>query len=110
MTNRYRVLGQLVPAANTPSTLYTVPAGNSAVISTISVCNLLDYANTTVSIAVCPGGAALSNQHYIAYNLPLPAADTIALTIGVTMAATDTISVSSVSGNVAFNLFGSEVY
>ena len=110
MPNRYRVLGQLVPAATTLSTLYTVPAANSAVISTINICNLQASANTTVRIAVRPAGAGISNEHYIAYELPIPAADSVALTMGVTMAATDVMSVYSTSGNVAFNLFGSEVY
>lgn len=110
MANRYRVLGQLVPAATTLSTLYTVPAANSAVISTLNICNLQTTANTTVRIAVRPSGASISNEHYIAYELPIPAADSVALTMGITMAATDVISVYSTSGNVAFNLFGSEVY
>jgi hypothetical protein len=110
MANQYKVLGQVVPAATTLSTLYTVPAANSAVISTLTICNLANNANTTVRIAVRPGAAAISSQHYVAYELPLPAADSIALTLGITMAASDVISVYSTSGNVAFNLFGSEVY
>lgn len=110
MPNRYKVLGQLVPAATTLSTLYTVPAGNSAVISTLTVCNLANNANTTVRVAIQPGAASISNHHYVAYELPLPAADSIALTMGITMATSDVISVYSTSGNVSFNLFGSEVY
>ena len=39
MATTYRVLGQSNPAATTATTLYTVPAATSAVISTINICN-----------------------------------------------------------------------
>jgi|688.fasta_scaffold861632_2 hypothetical protein len=105
----YKVLGQSQPAATTLTTLYTVPASTSAVVSTINICNLQNNANTTVRIAVRPGGATITNQHYIVYELPVPAADSVALTMGVTLAATDVVSVYSTSGSVSFALFGSEI-
>ena len=39
MATTYKVLGQSNPAATTATTLYTVGAGKSAVVSTITVCN-----------------------------------------------------------------------
>jgi len=39
MPINYKVLGQSNPAATTATTLYTVPAGTQAVVSTIAVCN-----------------------------------------------------------------------
>jgi hypothetical protein len=39
MATTYKVLGQLNPAATTPTTLYTVPASTSTVVSTITICN-----------------------------------------------------------------------
>jgi len=110
MPNTYKVLGQIVPAAATLTTLYTCPSANSAVISTLTVCNLQNNANTTVRVAVRPSAAVISSHHYVAYDLPLPAADSIALTLGITLAASDVVSVYSASGSVSFNLFGSEVY
>jgi hypothetical protein len=36
--------------------------------------------------------------------------DTIFLTLGVTMAATDTIRINSTNANTSFAAFGSEIY
>jgi hypothetical protein len=46
---------------------------------------------------------------YLAYDAALPANDTATLTLGVTLAATDVISVYAASANVAFSAFGVEV-
>lgn len=109
MTISYKVLGQANPSATTNTTLYTVPAGNSAVISTITICNLAG-AQANFRIAVRPGGASLSNQHYINYDTPVPASDQISLTIGMTLAATDVVTVYANTATVSFNIFGSEIY
>ena len=109
MTTVYKVLGQLNPTANTLSTLYTVPASNSAVISTVTVANL-DTNAATFSLAIRPAGAAISNKHYINYNASLAGSDTITATIGITMSATDVLSVNASSALIAFSAFGSEIY
>lgn len=103
----YRVLGQAAPAATTPTTLYTVPAATSAVVSTLSIANL--GVSTTYQVAVRPAGAALANQHYLAYDVPINANDAVMLTLGVTLAATDVVTVYSGTANLAFSLFGSEL-
>ena len=56
-----------------------------------------------------PAGAAIATQHYIAYNLPVSQNDTVFLTLGLTLATTDVVSVYSSTATVAFSLFGSEV-
>jgi hypothetical protein len=38
-------------------------------------------------------GATLANEHYIAYGATCPANDMIALTLGLTLAATDVVTV-----------------
>jgi len=101
-------LGQINPAANTQTTIYTVPAATSTIVSTVSICNTNSLA-TSFSLAVQPQGAALARQHYINFNTPLPANDTITLTIGMTLGNTDVISANAASGNVAFSVFGSEI-
>ena len=53
MTQAYKVLGQISPTANTLSNVYTVPASNAAVISTITICNQT-ASNASYSIAVAP--------------------------------------------------------
>ena len=104
----YKVLGQVKPSANTLTTAYSTPAGSSAVISTIVVTNL-GPTSTTYRIAIRIAGAAISDKDYIAYDISLPTLDSIALTLGVTLAATDVVSVMSYSGLVNFNIFGSEI-
>lgn len=103
----YRVLGRVAPAAATTTSLYTA-TNVSAVISTLSICNQ-SSSNSTYTIAVRPGDAVLSPKHYIAYNASIPAQDTVALTIGITLAATDVISVIAGNSSTSFNLFGSEI-
>jgi len=107
MASSYRVLGQSNPGATTLTSLYTVPAATSAVCSTLSVCNLSTAASFRV--AVRPAGASIANQHYIVYDSVLSANDTVFLTLGISLAATDVVSVYSSTANLVFNLFGSEI-
>jgi len=109
MTIAYKVLGQIAPASNTQTNIYVTPTGNSTVVSTITVCNQ-STSGTTFCIAVQRSGAALSSQHYVNFNTPLPGNDTITLTLGITMGATDILSANSASGSVSFSAFGSEIY
>lgn len=106
MATTFKVLGQYCPAATTLTTLYTVPANTSAIISTISVANL--GAATTYRIAVRPAGAALANYQYLAYDVALAANSVTALTLGITLAATDVISVYAGTNAVSFQAFGQE--
>jgi len=108
MATTYKVLGQVAPSATTATTLYTVGSGKSAVVSTIAVCNRASIA-ATYRIAIRIAGSALSNEEYIAYDATIGANDTIALTIGVTLAATDVITVYASNANLSFNAFGSEI-
>jgi len=109
MPTTYKVLSQLNPAANTATTLYTVPAGNSTVVSTLAVCNQLSNV-ATFRIAVRPAGETLSSKHYLNFDTQVPGNDQLALTIGITLAATDVVTVYANTANVSFNLFGTEIY
>ena len=108
MATTYKVLGQSAPSATTDTTLYTVPSATSTVVSTITVCNRSASA-VTYRIAVRPTGAAIANQHYIAYDVSLAANDTTALTLGVSLATTDVVTVYASTANLTFNIFGSEI-
>ena len=108
MATTYKVLGQVNPSATTATTLYTVGAGKSAVVSTITVCNQAASA-ATFRIAVRIAGSALSAEEYIAYDSTVAANDTTAFTIGLTLAATDVLTVYASSATVSFNAFGSEI-
>lgn len=107
MAIAYKVLGQSNPSAASNSTLYTVPAATSAVVSTISVANL--GTSGTFRIAVRPAGASIANQHYLAYDVALNANDAITFTLGVSLAATDVITVRASNASFAFSAFGSEI-
>lgn len=108
MATIYKVLGQVATTATTTATLYTVPGGTSAVVSTIAVCNLGSL-SSTFRVAVQPAGAALTNKHYLNFNTSIPSNDTIFLTIGVTLATTDLVSVYASTGTLNFSMFGSEI-
>lgn len=108
MATIYKVLGQVAPSATTATTLYTVPAATSAVISTLVVTN---RANTTATyrIAIRPAGATLADQHYIVYESTLAVSDAVFLTLGITLAATDVITVYSSSATTTYSVYGSEI-
>lgn len=108
MPTAYKVLGQSNPAATTATTLYIVPAATSAVVSTISVANLTGTA-ATFRIAIRPAGAALANQHYLAYDVTVGASDSTTITIGATLATTDIITVYASTSTLTFMAFGSEI-
>jgi hypothetical protein len=104
----YKVLGQVSLTADTANTVYTVPSLTSTVLSTVTVCNR--SANTaTFRLAVRPAGETIANKHYVNYDTPVPGNDTIALTLGITMAATDVLTASANTYNVSINAFGSEI-
>lgn len=108
MPTAYRVLGQSNPAATTNTTLYTVPSATSAVVSTITICNQTATA-ATYRIAVRPAGASIAAQHWIVYGATVAASDTTALTLGLTLATTDVITVYASTANLSFSAFGSEI-
>ena len=108
MATTYKVLGQVNPAATTATTAYTVPSATETVISTITAANL-GPTPATYSIAVRPNGAVLENKHYIVYDSTVAPQSTDTLTIGMTLDATDVVTVFTSTATMAFNLFGSEI-
>lgn len=107
MATAYKVLGQSAPSAATNTTLYTVPSATSAVCSTLVICNRAS--STNVRVAVRPAGATLADQHYIVYDAPVGANDSVFLTLGITLATTDVVTVYTNKAGVSFSLFGSEI-
>ncbi len=108
MATTYKVLGQSNPSATTATTLYTVPSATQTVVSTVTVCNQAATA-ATYRIAVRVAGAALSASQYIAYDVSLPANATDTLTLGLTLNATDVITVYASTATMSFAAFGSEI-
>ena len=108
MANAYKVLGQTAPSATTATGLYTVPSATEAVVSSVSICNRAASAGT-FRIMVRPDGATLSNQHYFVYDAAIPANDTIVMTVGLTLDATDVLEVYASSADMTFHAYGSEI-
>jgi hypothetical protein len=108
MATTYKVLGQSAPGAATETDVYTVPAATTAVLSTVVVANRSASA-VTYRIAVRPDGATLANQHYIAYDVNVGASDSTTITLGITMDAGDVLTVYASTGDLSFNVFGSEI-
>lgn len=107
MATTYKVLGQIKSVATTATTLYTVPAVTSTVCSTLTICNT--GVSTTYRVAIRPAGATLDDIHYIVYDASIEQYNTTMLTLGITLAATDVVTVYAGTATVVFNLFGSEI-
>lgn len=107
MATTRKVLGQVAPTAATDTTLYTAPAATSTVASSIVVCNQ-NITTQAFRVAVRPGGASMASQHYVFYDVSVPPNDTFIATIGVTLAATDVVTVRADATGLSFSLFGEE--
>jgi len=108
MPTNYKVLGQSNPLATTATSLYTVPAGTQTIVSTVVVTNQAATAGT-YRIAVRVAGASLAASQYIAYDVSLPANASDTLTLGLTLGATDVVTVYASSATFSFSAFGSEL-
>jgi hypothetical protein len=108
MATTYKVLGQSNPSATTATTLYTCPAATQTVISTITVTNQAGTSGT-YRIAIRPNGATLATEQYIVYDATISANSVTAYTLGITIDASDVVTVYASSGDFSFNAFGSEI-
>jgi hypothetical protein len=108
MATAYKVLGQSAPSATTGTALYTVPSSTESVISTISVCNR-GSASGTFRLYIRPNDETLANKHYLVYDAAVAAKDTLFLTVGATMDATDVLYCYASTGDFSFNAYGSEL-
>ncbi|CAB4154518.1 hypothetical protein UFOVP642_10 [uncultured Caudovirales phage] len=108
MATTYKVLGQSNPSAATLTTLYTVPAATSTVISTLAICNR-SSTSTTYRVAIRLAGGAVADEDYIAYDSIVPGNDTVYLTLGIALATTDVVSIYATVATLSFNAFGSEI-
>jgi len=109
MATAYKVLAQAAPSATTETTLYTVPAATSAVVSTISIANQAGTSGTYRIVVRPAADASTTQKHYIVYGATVGASDSIMLTLGLTLAAGDLVRVFASSGSMSFSAFGSEL-
>jgi len=107
MANAYKVLGQVADASANNVPLVADQNGET-IVSTIVVANRAS-ASRTFKIAVRPGGATLANAHYIAFDTTVNANDSITLTLGITLADDDIITVGASAADVTFSAFGTVI-
>jgi len=109
MPTVYKVLGQSAPANTSNANLYTVPASTSAIVSTLAI------ANTTATAALAEvyvriAGAAAATSNAILYDVPIAGNSIATFTLGITLAATDIITIQTGTANaLTFTAFGSEI-
>ena len=108
MANAYKVLAQSAPSAATATNVYTVPAATETVISTVIIANRAATAGT-FRLSVRPNGGTQTNAMYCAYDVPVAANDSTTLTLGITLDATDVITVYCSSADMSINIFGTEI-
>jgi hypothetical protein len=104
----YKVLGQAALAATTLTDVYTVPAATSAIVSTIFLANR-SAGSVAVRVAVAVAGAGDDSKQYLVYDQAVPANETLSITAGITLAATDVVRAYAASANISVNVFGTEI-
>jgi len=109
MATTYKVLGQSAPADTNNANLYTTPAGTNTVVSTLSITNVTSSAaNARVYVRIAGATAAAGNA--VMYDTSIAGNTTTALTLGITLNATDVITVRTATANaLTFQAFGSEI-
>lgn len=108
-TAGYKVLGQLSPTNTTENSFSAPGTGKAWVISTLAISNIT-ATNAYATVNICVGGAASSNTNTLLKDVLIPANSMNAFTIGIAMAATDVIRVTSGTANaLTFQIFGTEI-
>lgn len=97
------LLGKAAPAANTPTTLYTVPASTFA-IANLSVVNR-GVADAKVRVAVAATGAPV-DADWIEYDALLPANGGVLERTAIALGAGEFFVVSDDKGTCSYRLFG----
>lgn len=109
MATTYKILAQVAPSATSPTLLYgPVGTGIATVVSTLAVCNRAATA-ATYRISLRQSGEADATKQYLVYDASVPANSTASYTLGITLAATDSIYVYSSAATLTFQAFGSEI-
>jgi hypothetical protein len=87
---------------STYTTLFSTGAAETAVVSSIAICNTAS-ATVTYRIGVMGSAGTPSANEWIVYDNTVPGNDTVFLTIGLTLGNTDFIRVSSSANTCAFS-------
>lgn len=107
MANKY-LRKYLTPSAATETDIYTVPAANLAVVSSLRVTNT-NTVSTNLTVALYPEGGATPYYLLKAYVLPASATMDIFSGVSVVMSASDVMKVTSSQADSDFYLSYMEV-
>ena len=89
-------------STGTYATLFSTGAAETAVVSTITVCNTAAAA-ATYRIGVMGSAGTPGASEWIVYDASVPANETVFLTFGLTLGNSDFVRVSSSANTVAFS-------
>ena len=95
-------------AVGTYATLYTTPSATEAVISSLVITNQAS-SDVTVRIGLDTTAGTPGASEWLVYDAVVAGNDTVALTLGVTMPASNFIRVSSSANTCNFTAFLSEI-
>lgn len=95
-------------STGTYATLYTTPSATEAVISSLVITNQAS-SDVTVRIGLDTTAGTPGASEWLVYDAVVAGNDTIALTLGVTMPASNYIRVSSSANTCNFSAFLSEI-
>ena len=109
MPNAYKILGQILPSANTLTNVYVTGASASAIINTITLCNQ-QTSNASIDLIVRPINEALAAKHYLLSNITILQADTLIFSPGITMNSNCILAANNkIDGNTSICAFGVEI-
>lgn len=109
MPTVYKILGQAFPTNTSNTDLITVSSGHQEIISTLVVSNVTST-DATCRIFARIGGATAGTSNAIVYDVTVPGNGIQAFTLGITITATDVITVRSGTANaLCFTAFGTEI-
>jgi hypothetical protein len=109
MATAHKTLGQVDLTTANLTDVFTVGAGKEVIISKITIANRTATADS-FRIAVRVDGDAISNKHYLAYDVVIPANDSAEVGAGTCMQATDVLTVKATTADVlSINVSGAEV-
>ena len=95
-------------STGTYATVYNSAAATQAVVSTITICNTAATA-ATYRIGLTTGATTPAASNWIVYDSVVAGNDTVCLTLGVCLPASNHIRVSSSAATVTFSAFVSEI-
>lgn len=110
MASAVKVLGQIAPSSGANTAIYTVPSSTTTVVSTVNICNTnTSGVKVRLWVAVANEGSGTpAAKQYLIYDQLLNGGDSLALTLGLTLAATDKLYGYASNTGVSFQAFGQE--